>query len=108
PRLTRGPGGDLARERATLRGAVGLERPAHAGEPAEVAVPREHVARAPDAAELDHRLLEGPAEPARRRPDRAPGDLHPLGAQQWHPPAPAHQWDPRLLPHRCGPGRNGV
>src|SRR2546425_6859738 len=93
---------DLARERAALRGAVGLERPAHAGEPAEVAVPREHVARAPDAAELDHRLLEGAAEPPRRRPERAPGDLHPLGAQQRDPPAPAHQRDPRFLAHRGG------
>ena len=70
------------------------------GQPAEVAVPRQHVARAADAAELDHRLLEGAAQPAGRRAHRAAGGLRPLGPQLQPAPAGADQQHPRLLAHR--------
>src|SRR5262249_47694856 len=65
-RGARQPGRHLAGERAPLRRAVELERPAHAGEPAEVAILGEHVARAQDAAQLDHRVLESAPQPPGR------------------------------------------
>ena len=106
------PGGHLAGERPPVRGPGHLQRPAHGGQPPQVPVPGQHVARAAHAAELDHRLLQGAAEPSGRRPHRAAGGLRALGAQLQPPPARADHRHPRLLPHRVGqvrdaPGEGG-
>ena len=57
----RRPGGDRDRERAAVQRDPGEEPPARGREPAQVRVPRQHVARAADAAQRDHRLLRGAA-----------------------------------------------
>ena len=75
-------------------------RPARDRQPAQVAVPGEHVARAAHPAQRRHRLLRDPARAALRRAERAPAALraaHPRGR-----PAPARpdQRHPRPLQDR--------
>ena len=57
----RRPGGDRDPERAPVPRDPGQEPPARDRQPAQVGVPRQHVARAAHAAERDHRLLGGAA-----------------------------------------------
>ena len=82
------------------RQAIELEQASRA----EVAVPRQHVARVPDAAQRDARLHVDAAA-GRRRADRAAGVKRQLGRDRLERPAPAddHQRDSRHLPHRGGP-----
>ena len=75
------------------------------GEPAQVGVPRQHVARAADAAERDHRLLAGAARGDGRRGEREAGGVprrHPLLGE---PPALADQRRARPVQGRGGAGR---
>ena len=86
--------GHRHRERPAVRGAPGRKPPARRGQPAQVAVPGEHVPRAADAAERHHRLLRdapgGGRGPRRGRlPPGPPADQRgrqaPAGADQRHP-----------------------
>ena len=74
-------------------------------EPAQVGLPGQHVARAADAAERDHRLLAGAARGHVRRGEREAVGVprrHPLLGK---PPALADQRRPRPVQGRSGPGR---
>ena len=89
---------DERRAPASLQGARDRQ-------PAQVRLPRQHVARAPHAAERDHRLLPGAARRALRRDQREAEGVsrgHPLVRQ---PPAVAHQRHPRPVEGRGGAGR---
>ena len=73
---------------------------ARRGQPAQVGVPREHVARAAHPAQRRHRLLRGAPRADVRRPQRAAGGLpqgHPLGRP---PPARAARRHPRPVEDR--------
>ena len=89
-------------ERAPLPGARGQEPGARGGQPAQVRVPREHVPRAQDAPQRDHRLLRGARRAHVRRAQRQAGRVHPgcplLGA----PPPVPHQRHPGPLEGRGG------
>ena len=79
--------------------------PARGRERAQERVPGEHVARAADAVERDHRLLAGVAEADVRRDQREAGGVprrHPLVRQ---PPALADQRRARPVQGRGRPGR---
>ena len=92
------------REPDERRAAAPLRR-AGDREPAQERVPREHVARAADAAERDHRLLAGAAAAALRRDQREAGGVprrHPLVGQ---PPALADQRRARPVEGRGRAGR---
>ena len=87
------------------RRAAAAVRRARDGEPPQERVPREHVARAANAAERDHRLLAGAAPAAVRRDQREAGGVprrHPLVGQ---PPALADQRRARPVEGRGRPGR---
>ena len=78
---------------------------ARGGEPAQVRVPGQHVARAANAAERDSRLLAGAARGDVRRGQREAEGVprrHPLVGQ---PPALAHQRRPRPVEGRGGADR---
>ncbi len=96
----RRPVGPRHAERPALPGARGEEPGARGREPPQVGVPRQHVPRAPDAAERHHRVQRdapgGSPGPARRRlRPRPPAD--PRGRQA---PPRAHQRRPRPLEDR--------
>src|SRR2546425_513683 len=96
----RRPGGDSDRERASLQRDPGEEPRPRGREPPQERVPREHVARAADAAERDHRVQRGHARAYVRRAQRAPGGV-PQGHPLLGPPPPhAHQRHPRPLQDR--------
>ena len=75
---------------------------------AQVGVPGEHVARAADAAERDHRLLAGAARGHRRRGQREAGGVPRRHPHLREPPAGAHQRRPRPVQGRGGPGAAGA
>ena len=96
----RRPGGDRDRERAAVPRDPGQEPAARDREPAQVRVPRQHVARAAHAAQRDHRLLRSAARAAVRRAQRQAGRLpegHPLVGPA---PALADQRHPRPVEDR--------
>ena len=64
-----------AAQRAAVPRAEGAEPRARAGEPAQVGVPGEHVARAAHPAQRGARLLRGAARAHVRRHQRAPGGV---------------------------------
>ena len=80
-------------------------RELESGKPAQVGVPREHVARAADAAERDHRLLAGAAREALRRAQREAGGVRRGHPHVREPPARAHRRHPRPLQGRGRAGR---
>ena len=88
---------DERRAQPPLRGARG-------GEPAQVGVPREHVARAADTAQRDHRLLAGAARADVRRREREAGGVPRRHPRLGEPPALADQRRPRPVQGR---GRAG-
>src|SRR5207244_4728825 len=75
---------------------------ARAGLRVEITVPREHVARVPDAAQRDARIYVD-AAPGRRRADRGAGEAPARSHRvERAPPADDHQRDSRHLAHRSG------
>ncbi len=103
----RRPGGDRARERTAVPRNRGQEPPARGRQQAQVGVPRQHVARAADAAQCHHRLLRGAARASVRRVERQAGRLpegHPLVRPA---PALAHQRHSRPVEGRGGPDGAG-
>ena len=80
----RQPVGAGAAQRPAVPRAEGAERRAGGGQPAQVRVPGQHVARAADAAQRRAGLLRGAARADVRRDQRAPG-----GVPAGHPRAPA-------------------
>ncbi len=70
------------------------------GEPSQVGVPRQHVARAPDSAQRHHRLLRGPPGANVRRAQRQAGRIHRRHHRLRTPPALPHQRHPRPLEDR--------
>ena len=91
------------RQRAALRRARHQARRARGRQPPQVGVPREHVARAADAAQRGHRLLRGAPRPDVRRPQRAPGGVPPRHLDVRAAPARAAQRDPRPVQGRGRP-----
>ena len=92
---------ERTRELATALERAGREEPrARGGEPAQVGVPGEHVARAADAAERDHRLLAGAARAAVRRGEREAGGVPRRHPHLGQPPARADQRHPRPVQGR--------
>ena len=94
-------------ERPALPRAEGTEPGAGARQPAQVGVPRQHVPRAPDAAERGARVLRGAPRADVRRAQRTPGGVPARHPQLGPPPAGAPQRDPRPLEDRGredGPG----
>ena len=83
--------------------AQGAERRAGAGQPAQVGVPGQHVARAADAAERRPRVLRGPARADVRRDQRAPGGVPPRHPRVGQAPAGAAQRDPGPVQGRGRP-----
>ena len=83
---------------------------ARGGEPAQVGVPGEHVARAPDAAERDPRVLAGAARGDVRRAQREAEGVRRRHPRVGTPPALAHQRRPRPLEGRgrAGGAREGA
>src|SRR6478735_7174964 len=65
--------------------------PARARERAQVAVPRQHVTRAPNAAERDHRLQRGAARADVRGAERAAARLRRRRTRGWQAPALSDQ-----------------
>ena len=104
-------GGDR-RARPAERAPAPPAHPARAGLGAEVAVPREHVARVPHAAERDPRLHEHAAPGRRGRRDGAAAEAQPRARGLERAPSHGdHQRHPRHLPHRGGQdaaARHGV
>ena len=74
-------------------------------QPAQVRLPRQHVARAPHAAERDHRLLPGAARGDVRRDQREAEGVSRGHPHVRKPPALAHQRHPRPVEGRGGTGR---
>ena len=81
-------------------------REAHKRRPAQVGVPRDDVARAADAAQLDHRVHRHPAAGPRRAAQRRAAQAARHGAGERPPPARAHQRRPRHLEDRGRPARD--
>ena len=80
--------------------AAAEERRAGRREPHEVRVPRQHVARAADAAERHHRLLRGAPRRPDRRDDRPAARVHRRHLQQRQASALADQRHPRPVEGR--------
>ena len=102
PRRARCAGDE--REPDERRAQAPLQR-ARDGQPAQVGLSRQHVARAADAAERDHRLLAGVARGNGRRREQEAGGVprgHPVFGE---PPALAHQRRARPLQGRSRAGR---
>ena len=102
------PVGARPAERPAVPRAEGAERRARARQPAQVGVPGEHVARAPDAAQRRPRLLRGAAGADVRRDQRAPGGVPPRHPRVGQAPAGAAQRDPRPVQGRGRPDGAGV
>ena len=109
-------GGVLRRARAAGRGAdpragdgaggAGREDPRARGrQPPQVGVPRQHVARAADAAERDQRLLPGAAQGAVRRDQRQAGRVPRRHPRLVTPPAVADRRRARPVEGRGRPDR---
>ena len=77
--------------------AAAEERRAGRRQPHEVRIPRQHVARAEDAAERDHRLLRGAPGRPDGRDDRSTARVHRRHLQQRQASALADQRHPRPL-----------
>ena len=99
----REPVGGRDPQRPRVPGARAEDARARGGEPAQVRVPGQHVARAAYAAERRDRLLGRPARPDVRRAQRAPGRVRARHPQLGPPPARADQRDPRPLEGRGRP-----
>ena len=97
-----GPGSDGGAGGAERAAAAAAHR-ARAGVGAEVAVPRQHVARVPDAAQRDPGLHAHAAERRHRRGHRSAAQEPDAHRLELAPPARAHQRHPRHHPHRGGP-----
>ena len=104
----REPVGAGPAQRPAVPRARGAERRAGAGQHAQVGVPGEHVARAPDAAQRRPRLLRGAPGADVRRHQRAPGGVPPRHPRLRPAPAGAAQRDPRPVEGRGRPDGAGV
>ena len=87
-------------QRAAVPGARTADGRAGGGQPPQVGVPRQHVARAADAAQRGARVLRGAARADVRRAQRAPGGVPPGHLELGQAPAPAPQRDPRPVEGR--------
>ena len=100
----RGVGRHRDGECAALRGRAQARDAAEDGEPREVGVPREHVARASHAAQRDRRLCRSACPPGIRGPVTDDAARRPRAHQaQPAPSAVAHQRHPELREDRSGP-----
>ena len=97
---------ERTRELAERAGGAGREDPrAGGGEPPQVGVPGQHVARAADPAERDQRLLPGAAQAAVRRDQRQAGRIPRRHPRLLAAPAVADRRRPRPLEGRGWPDR---
>ena len=103
PRDLRGPVGARGVERAAVPRARDQERRAAGRQPAQVRVPREHVARAAHAAERRDRLLGGAAGAHVRRAERPPGRVPARHPEFGQAPAAAAERHPRPVEGRGRP-----
>src|SRR2546426_3800188 len=88
---------------------VGAPLPAAGGgQPAQVGVPGQHVARAAHAAQRDHRVLRGAPRADVRRSQRQAGRIHPRHRRVRPSSALAHQRHPRSVQGRGGPDGAGA
>ena len=98
-------------ERPALPGDRREEPPARSRQPAQVRVPGQHVPRAANAAQRDHRLLGGPDGPHVRRAEREAGRVSKGHLRLGHPSAVPDQRHPRPLEDRGradGAGTDGL